>query len=95
VTVETQTYWVGARVHQALTVQDNGTPASTFDVAVLPYPLMYTEPDWQPSVVYAGQPGVWLDGLAPGTHRIWARLGEGAPDERDILFCGYIEIRGH
>lgn len=89
------TYWAGSRVHQGLTVKDGDTVLAVFETFVAPYPQSPVPGStWAAAATYAGAPGVWLDGLTPGTYRIWARYGPGNPDERPIVLCGYVNIRG-
>lgn len=87
-------YWVGSREHQALTVKSNGADIGTYQVAIVRHPASYSEADWHDSTLFAGKRGVWVeDTLSAGTYRIWARAGDGAPNERAIVFCGYINVR--
>jgi hypothetical protein len=90
--------WLGSREHLATTVLDESTspPATvqTYDVAVIPFGSAYTETDWHPVVVYAGQIGVWVDATAVGVFRILARVGTGAPNERAIVPLDILTVRG-
>jgi hypothetical protein len=90
----TNDYWVGAREHQALDVKNNGTPVTAYEVAIAKHPNVYTEADWHSATSFDGALGVWVeDTFTAGTYRIWARVGNGAPNERAIVFCGFINVR--
>lgn len=91
------TIWFGSREFLSTTVVDDDTqPATTltsYDVAILPFTSRISDASWVAVTSYAGERGIWADGLAAGSYRVFARVGPGAPNERTIVALGFVNVR--
>jgi len=75
---------------QPVTVTLDGQPVNTaiLALAIVPHgsrPTTFTAP-----TIINGKPGVMIQGLTPGVHKIWAKVTSNP--ETPILACGYITI---
>lgn len=95
--MKTETYLLGERKHLPLSVFDEATEPDTavtvYDTAVVPIGTSFAAATWVPSVVYEGKRGVWVEDLPANVYVVLAKAGDGAPDETDIVQCGYLYIR--
>lgn len=88
-------YWAGTREFIVPTVQDNSvTVTADYQLAMVKFPDGYLEADWHNTLTYDNQRGLWLEPtVGAGLYRIWARVGQGAPNERPIIYCGHLVVR--
>lgn len=93
----TETYWVGSREHLPLIVgEPDGTPVTDYNVAIVRLGEPLTGATWKPNDLYVGKHGIWIDAiddLTVGTYRVFARAGEGAPNERALVECALVAIK--
>jgi hypothetical protein len=87
------TYWLGAREHLTITLADNGTPITDYEVAFLPVGTPISGATWAPATTYDGDTGAWVDDLPVGLYRVIARTGDDTPNELAIQDVDYVNIR--
>ena len=91
------TMWFGSREFLGTTVTDDATTPPTvltaYDLTIVPFGAPITAAVWVPVVSYAGERGIWADVLPVGTYRVLARVGPGAPNERNIVALDTISVR--
>lgn len=61
-----------------LNVEVNGLPLASFDTAITAVGVRPST--WTPTVTLDGEPGVMVDGLTPGTYKVWVKV-TAAPQE--------------
>jgi hypothetical protein len=93
--MQTETLPVGERKHLALTILDvsDGSNIVNYLTAIIPTGARYSTAVWQPATTYDGKSGVWVEATQPGMFLVLAKVGEGAPNEVDIVECGYVNVR--
>ena len=91
--MDTETYWVGSREHLELAVLDGDQPVADYQVSVLSAGASLASAVWAAPTVYAGERGVWIADLPVGFYSVFARTGDGEPNERAVVHCGYVRIR--
>ena len=91
--MQTETLLLGERKHLALNILDNDTPVSDYTTAIIPTGARYSTAVWSEASDYDGKSGVWVEATQPGMFLVLAKVGEGAPNEVDIVECGYVNVR--
>lgn len=91
------TYWRDSKDFLTIPVTDVAADPdeeiTTFEVAIVPYPGIYEEADWQAADTFDEKTGIWIEGLDKGDYRVWARHDAGPGNEVPVIFCGFVGIR--